>query len=919
MNFVKYKKTTISLLCMSSLLVLTSCGESKSPSEYMQDAQNSLVANDFNSAIISLKNMVRLEPQNVKTRLALGELYLKIGDDLSAEKEILKAEELGADLNLIAPLLLEVSLLQTNYNEAIVYAESIKSELNKTSGDKVKFLHLAALSYQGSLKDNLFEIERLQKSENALYATFGDFFELTLNEDYQAALTLFETINQEKLPLESFIIAGRLYTFEGLHSKASAVYQQYINTRVKDYKAKILIAESLIEEQRFDEAEVFVEQVLLVSKNQAFANQLKAIIYFNKEDFVQAQEFASNSINNGLASGINKLILAISNFQLDNLEQSHSYFNEIIDLIPPEHPLRNIYIMVELKLGYINEVTAKLMSDEDINELDANLLVAASYELIKSSKQKTAKGLISKLEGTEFDPSSRGKLGFMKLAVGDESASSDLLAGIKNQPGNEQLKVALALSYFQNKKIEQAIEVALDWIESNPELASGYNLAGYFYTQTKNLDKAKEVYQQALEFIPNNQPSLLFESYERERVGDINGAEQITLRLIDAHPDFITAYSRLYQIYNLQNKGDRIYAFLEDANQKKSNPKLILLMADMYLEARKFKKVVELLSDTAMEADNKIIKIKILSRAYEGLSDIEKSISTYEELLELNTNNNVSLKLLALYEKNKSFNKALQIIDKGLISSPNESHLLYLKALFETYSGNMKGAQTALDTLRENQPEDIYLRNIQGLIYLESKLFEKAKKELLPIYLEKPSNKTAMNIYIANKNLGDSQSNIKFLTQHIEQYPDAQSIRILLAQLLADTNPDATIEHYNYILKTQPGNWPILNNIAWSYAQIGDLNLAEENIRKAMLLNGNNLNLLDTLTYILKQKNKPNELVSEIELIDLNALSSSDIKLRYAWALIQIDRKNDARVIIGRLGNLSQKQKELKAQLRAQL
>jgi len=920
MDFLKYKNAVIASLFVGFLLILSGCGEGKSTDDYVKDAQSSLANDENNTAIIAFKNAIRLEPKNVVARVELGKLYLKIGDVLNADKEIQKAEELGLDLNVIAPLMAEVAIIQTNYSEVIVYAEKVKPLLEEAAGDRVRFYHLAALFYEGSLSDNFFEVNQLQQSKNPVLSSLGNMFNFMQKEDFNAALSVFETIQQDKnLPLEALIIAAQLYTLEGAHDKASAVYQRYLVTRVKDHKAKVLIAESLIEEGRFDEAANYIDQVLALSKNHAFANQLKAVVFFNKKEFDKAQEFSFNSINNGLASSTNKLILAISHFQLKNYEQSLSYFNGIIDVVPPEHPLRQLYLMLQFQLGNIDEVASEIMSDTEIDELDANLLVAASYELIKSSKIQSGKALLSQLEGTEFDPASRGTIGLMKLAVDDESAVDDLYAALKNQPNNEQLKVALALSYFKNQKSEQAIKLALDWIKSDPTLPSGYNLAGYFYLQTDQLDKAKEVYQKALEFIPNNKPSLLFESYEEERAGNIDSAEQTILALIAAHPDYIVAYSRLYQIYKLQEREEEFLSFLAKANQNKADAKLVLLMAEIKLEMGEYGEVIELLSNEKMQADNNIIKIKILSRAYEGQSDIEKSISTYEELLELSTNSATPLKLLELYEKSGLFDKALVLINKGLKDFPSNPSLLYLKSLFEVYAGNVQAAQVTLDRLRQQESKSVYLQNIQGLIYLKSKRFEKAKAALVPVYEEKPSNKTAMSVYIVYENLNEKQNNIDFLTKHIERYPSAQSIRILLAQLLADTSPETTIEHYNYILKTQPDNWPILNNIAWSYAQVGKLNLAEQSIRKALELNKNSQNLFDTLTYVIKMQNRPDILISEVEELDSSNLPSSDVKLRYAWALIQQGEKERAKRILEQLRGLSNKQNEFKAELNSVL
>ena len=64
--------------------------------EHLREAQAYFDKGDINVAVIQLKNALLIDPANQTARLLLGKAYLKKNDGLSAEKELRRAQELGA-------------------------------------------------------------------------------------------------------------------------------------------------------------------------------------------------------------------------------------------------------------------------------------------------------------------------------------------------------------------------------------------------------------------------------------------------------------------------------------------------------------------------------------------------------------------------------------------------------------------------------------------------------------------------------------------------------------------------------------------------------------------------------------------------------------------------------------------------------
>jgi Flp pilus assembly protein TadD len=79
--------------------------------EYLREAQAYLNKDETGAAVIQLKNALLLDPDNREARLLLGKAYLKQKDGLSAEKELRRAQELGAAREAVLPSLGQALLI----------------------------------------------------------------------------------------------------------------------------------------------------------------------------------------------------------------------------------------------------------------------------------------------------------------------------------------------------------------------------------------------------------------------------------------------------------------------------------------------------------------------------------------------------------------------------------------------------------------------------------------------------------------------------------------------------------------------------------------------------------------------------------------------------------------------------------------
>lgn len=102
-----------------TLASLLACQRVKPVDLVLADARKAHGSGEDRAAVIHLKNLLQQEPGNAAARRMLGELYLALGDAVSAEKELRRALALGQPRRELLPLLVRAMLAQASYQDVL--------------------------------------------------------------------------------------------------------------------------------------------------------------------------------------------------------------------------------------------------------------------------------------------------------------------------------------------------------------------------------------------------------------------------------------------------------------------------------------------------------------------------------------------------------------------------------------------------------------------------------------------------------------------------------------------------------------------------------------------------------------------------------------------------------------------------------
>ena len=285
-------KTTKKLIVsLSVVLALSGCGNNYTPEEYIAAARASLEAGKNNEAIISLKNVLKLDAKNSEARLLLGITYLNEGIWLIAEKELNKALELGIEKRVVVPLLAQ---MHYHLNDSDALSELINNNATLEADILIIPRTYLALSY---VRDNEVNFARVVFEEivsdniESPYTQISESWLLGLNNDYDKALAIIDDIMTPELDIAIISKAQFLFANNDMNEAAEA-YGSFLAAHPKDLYSRLMFALSLTKAGNYQDAEKQVDVILKNLPSQPLGNEMKSQIRFADKDYQQAKHFA---------------------------------------------------------------------------------------------------------------------------------------------------------------------------------------------------------------------------------------------------------------------------------------------------------------------------------------------------------------------------------------------------------------------------------------------------------------------------------------------------------------------------------------------------------------------------------------------------------------------------------------------------
>lgn len=844
MNFKK------SIVAAALASIITACGE-KSSEEHLNNAQTLINNNDFKAAIIELKNATKADDSNFTTRELLADIYLKTGQIDFAEKEYLRALEYGASPSSVFPKYAEALFFKTDYQQ-ITELELTDDEKSDGNIDKLFFIQaLSASNLRDTKAAITFYEQAIEANPDSVYGKLSSALVLVDQSPEKSLSSISNIMESHKDFALGYLVKGH-FENQLQHFEASlASYEKFSELTPDLLLADMYVALSFAQNAKYEQAVNVAKKITQKIKNQPLANQILATSYFNLKDFEQSLLFSEVALINGLDSTQNRVIAGLSAYSLNKLELAYSHFSKVKAKLPKDHFARQAILATEIRIGKIEELETSI-EELDSSLLQPELINAASLELFKAGKTDAGKSLIAKSDSLEYsDPTNLSRLGVLKISTSDMSGIQDLEKAVQLDSSSVPLHITLGSAYVQAKEFDKATLFAKEFIAKFPKSIESYNYAALVAYQTDNQSDLESYLSSALTIDPYNKMSLMFNANRHFKNEEFQLAYNLSKKVLSKEPGYIPAIEMAVTTAQKLDKEDELSDIFAAGLTTINKVDIALVKAKYHYANQDYKAVLETLLLNDADSTTPAEFWSLLTRSTFSLEGTNSSINVLKKWVEVQPENmNSWTSLISFLEKSQRSSEAYKVTKNAYQKFSNSAEISLMYAYYLSLDNKTELASAILNNIEVTKDNRSLYTLTQAQVALHLGKYQHALDLVNKSYGFSPTFNAVRIKYALVKSLNGQADALEFIEEHLAQYSFDNPTRLMAANEYLSTDPLKAIKHYESVLELLPNNITALNNAAYLLSNEKKFERAILHAKRAVELNKNNPNTLDTLGMI---------------------------------------------------------------------
>jgi len=622
-------------LCLVFLVLHLTCSCSTKEEKiikYRKSAEQYAEEGKFKEAVIELKNVIQLDPENDEIFYDLGEVYVQLNYETDAFHSFVRATTINPD-NLKAQLRVGQILLMGKKTKE---ARKIATRIIQKAPDNIEAIHL--LSSVLIQERNLdLAIKYLKKAARIDPANFKTYIFLAhlyyFKGDLARAEKLYLTaLSLDRSSRDTYMELSHLYGTRGEWAKAESLLKKMAQTSGQKTQKLADLAWFYETQENWDQAErVYLEAVssapdehfmplinlgAYYMRRGAMEKAMEAMdkaLKINREDLTVLINAAQVYFENGRLEESEELVDQIleeekihveANYLKGLLYLSRSEFGKALERFDQVIKISTDYAMayfyrglcflekggrelsglelMRIASGFENvELWERQQAKEnflkavklDPDLLDARLMLAELYLYDKNLRRARQHIELSAKQA----PTHRRVLGLrvrLHLQEGDMKRAEAVAKKIlKLDPDNAMNHLRLGLVYDFGKQYAQAIDSFERALEIDPLQTEALEFMVSIYMQDQNMKKAVEVCEKHKRKVKGDPNSLALIEYLEGKIfmstGNHQKSKQHFKRAVEIDPDITAPYEALAEIYMQEENISQAIAQYEMILKKK--------------------------------------------------------------------------------------------------------------------------------------------------------------------------------------------------------------------------------------------------------------------------------------------------------------------------------------------------------------
>lgn len=895
------------LAAISAGVFLSAC--QPTPDERMGRAEAYVQENDHRSAVLELRNVIRVVPDNAEARLMLARSSFQIGDLGAAEAQYERVLGLGMDEPEVwleyGRTMLQQGKAMTVFERVVPYIDS--EPLTDNALELLGDVYSALGNSEEAAK---YYSELLDRDSGSLEGLIGMGNLSALRGDHaQAASFLQQAVDKNPSAEKAWRARGDYFLSRKMPQEAVDAYEKSITLEgnavplLEKFSTRVNQIVAMLDAGQLDAA---TSKLVLLQDSyppHSLTNYLRGRIAFEKGDMQTAEERMQEYLRQNPLDARSKALLGAINFSQNHLAQAELYLLQAVRANVGGEVVRKLLAETQIRLNKPEDAIAELQAIRRSGSSDPMLLEMLGRAEVGSGDVDAAIDYFEQSKAAEPNNTAVNfSLAAAYLQTGRIQDAIDILENLPDITDARYRKETLLIgAYIKAQKYQEAMAEGDKLLAAHPQDAVAISIAGVTYRSIGEDERAAELFKRALQLDSDNLVSLYSIAEISYLAGDSGAAIDYYGKLLDRFPTYLPALVSLAAVLQKENMLDAIGSRLLTAiemNPGAIEPRVLMIRVD--LAQGDF--------DAALE------KIAATRQAFPRSPGLD----------------NLEGKTLVLAGNNE---QAIEKFARASAAEPDNAVYLLDLAEAKLTAGRFDDAERDLRRYREKRPADFSglalavqasaklgraddareqineFVNLQGASVsttilagdLELSLGQPAKA--LELYSRVPPEKhgSALVLQIARATRlsgGDAEA---FLGDWLAQNSDDSEVRFFYAQLLEASGKKAqAFEQYESLLAAGELNAIGMNNLAWEYSLQGRPE-ALELARRASNLAPENGDVSDTLGWILFKNGNAKEAVDVLRTAVSQKPGDPQVSYHYAAALADTGRNQEAAAILAQI------------------
>jgi putative PEP-CTERM system TPR-repeat lipoprotein len=899
-KIASYLSAVLSAVALAAALTAPAIAADPSRAEgYLNDAKKSLEKGDAKSAVIQLKNAVQADPDNGAARYELGVVELRLGDYLSAEKELRVALERKFDRDRIAPALAE-TLLHLNKNKELLdeipagdRSPEIEANIRIARGYAQLSLRRpeeAAQSFADAMTRTT-KPARAQLGSARAMASGGHLAE--------AAVAAQQSLdNDPKFP-DAWAFLGQLQRAQGDNAKARGSFDKALELNPNSDVARLDRASLLVATNDLTLADSDVKAVLKADPKHPTGNYMQALIQAKQQNYRGAESSLQNMKNSAANYPPALYLLATVNLALDETAQAEDNINRYLARIPSDEAGTVLLGTILARRGNFPRAIEILKAALDVHPESIRLMGLLSDSYVRNKQPDEAGAILDRVSAlSPKDPDVKTRVAAQRLRLGrPDEALPDLESATELAPKSSQAGLLLVLTLLETNKVDEALKAAMELHDRIPDDPVAENLIGAITLRKGDIEEARVHFKKALDIKPDFTPAAM-------NLGQLAIAQQkpedartIFDEILKRDPKNLNALMAQADLSLRESKSADGILWLEkasNANPEAAQPRLRLIAG--YLSLKDPAKAATMANELEKIAPNDPQALNSIGEARLANNDVQAAIASFQKLVAAAPESaGAYLQLARAHYTAKDVEATRADMEKAAQLAPTDTTVEQQFARFAIETNSVPQELAFLNGLASARKDDPAFDLFAGdLLIADGKA-----PDAVSAYgkgLGKKEDSAAAIIKLAQaQSLGDQAKGVGTLSAWLTKHPDAAGVRFAYASMLLAMKryDEATLEH-EAVLKVQPDNIAAENNLAWLY-QIKKDDRALPLAEKAHESSPNSADVADTLAWILVEHGQNDRAIGLLEKIAPQPQAPPEVRYHFAVALKNAGRLQDAR------------------------